>query len=86
MSLAGSEIFSLDELNQLNMAQLNRVMKYLDITFPSKPTRDNIINSILEFQRSHQRDYQGNPDWKPGIQRSVRVQRLYELNVLGKKL
>ena len=89
MSLAGNEIFSLEELGQLNLTQLRRVVGYLGIEVRSNARRPEVIEAIMNFQRRpeyYSGNLSGNPDWKEGVQRSVRVQRLYELNVLGKKL
>ncbi len=85
MSLAGNEIFSSEELGQLNLIQLRRVVEYLGIEVRSNAKRVSIIEAIMNFQKRNEY-HPGNPDWKDGVQRSVRVQRLYELNVLGKKL
>jgi len=85
VSLAGSEIFSLEELGQLNLTQLKRVAGYLGVEIRSNAKRVSIIEAIMNFQKRSEY-HPGNPDWKEGVQRSVRIQRLYELNVLGKKL
>lgn len=92
MSLAGNELFSLEDLQQLTVSQLRRVATYLGIDFSLKDSRIRLIDKVMDFQQpKHVINgvtyvWDGNPDWKPGIQRSARVQRLYELNVLGKKL
>ena len=89
--VAAGELFTIDELRELNIIQLRRVCAYLGVDFSmvvAKNEKAQLINKILEFQ--HPKDpeinWDGNPDWKPGVQRSARVQRLYELNVLKKKL
>jgi len=92
VSLAGNELFSIDDLQQLNLSQLRRVASYLGIDFSMSDRRIRLVEKIMDFQipkhviNGVEYVWDGNPDWKPGIQRSARVQRLYELNVLGKKL
>ena len=88
MSLAGNEIFSLEELGGLTLVQLERVAKYLGIGLPDKVRKATIISSIMEFQRRSVGvgSYSGNPDWRDGVQRSVRVQRIYEANKAGRRI
>ena len=88
MSLAGNEIFSIEELQGLTLVQLERVSKYLGIGLPDKPKKASIINSIMEFQRRSVNvgGYYGNPDWADGVPRSVRVQRIYEANKAGRRI
>ena len=87
MSLAGNEIFSLDELSGLTLAQLERVARYLGVEIPNKPKRAMVIDSIMKFQQySVGGNYSGNPDWRDGVQRSVRVQRIYEANKAGRRI
>lgn len=81
------EIFSIEELRELSLVQLQRVCAYLGVEFSMYDKRPKIIKAIMDFQSPKEEIYwDGNPDWKPGVQRSARVQRLYELNVLKKKL
>lgn len=88
--MADVELFTIDELRELNIIQLKRICAYLGIDFsvlPKKNEKSKLISKILEFQRPSKRiHWDGNPDWEPGRERSARVQRLYELNVEGKKL
>lgn len=88
------ELFTIDELKELNIMQLRRVCAYLGIDFSvtsdknkasERVEKSRLMNKILEFQKPKSY-WDGNPDWEPGRERSARVQRLYELNTLGKKL
>lgn len=87
---AAGEIFTISELQELTVEQLRRVCVYLGIEIPitSMSKKSKLIQLIMDFQhpKENEASWNGNPDWEPGRQRSVRVQRLYELNVLGKKL
>jgi hypothetical protein len=81
------EIFSIEELNELDLTRLRRVAAYLGVDFSMSDKRTRMVERIMEFQYpKNEINWDGNPDWKPGVQRSARVQRLYELNVLKKKL
>lgn len=84
VSLVDNEFFSFEDLQQLNISQLRRIITYFNIDFSLNDSKMQLINKIMDFQKS-KRVWDENSNWKPEVQRSVRVQRLYELNVLGKK-
>lgn len=84
---AAGELFTIDELQQLNIMQLKRVCSYLGVVYTGKEKPAQLINKIIEFQKpKFPVDYFGNPDWKPGVQRSARVQRIYEAYLKGQKI
>lgn len=75
-------MFTRDELEQLNVTQLRRLYKYYYPNTSSwKMKKEELIDEIFEIAGTFQHLPVGN---QPDVQRSVRVQRIYEATLRGK--